>query len=210
MLAESNVATFQELGVKRIVASCPHCFHTLGKEYPDYGADKLEVLHHSQILAKLQEEGRLPIIEEREDSVTFHDPCYLGRIGGEVDAPRSVIGGVDVEPERHGNDSFCCGAGGAQMWMEEDADKRVNVIRAKELSETGADTVAIGCPFCSVMVKDGLDAIGCEMDVKDLAEILWEKIIEGEVEKNPSGFEPRMVASYPHMPGNRRESLPRR
>lgn len=210
MLAESNVATFQELGVKRIVASCPHCFHTLGKEYPDYGADKLEVLHHSQILAKLQEEGRLPIIEEREDSVTFHDPCYLGRIGGEVDAPRSVIGGVDVEPERHGNDSFCCGAGGAQMWMEEDADKRVNVIRAKELSETGADTVAIGCPFCSVMVKDGLDAIGCEMDVKDLAEILWEKIIEGEVEKNPSGFEPRMVASYPHMPGNRRESLLRR
>ena len=180
MLAESNVSTFQELGVKRIVASCPHCFHTLGKEYPDYGADELEVLHHSQILAKLQDEGKLPKIEEREDNITFHDPCYLGRIGGETQAPRSVIGGVDVEPERHGTDSFCCGAGGAQMWMEEDADKRVNVIRAKELAETGADTVAIGCPFCSVMVKDGLDSIGCEMDVKDLAEILWEKIVEDE------------------------------
>ena len=137
------------------------------------------MLHHSQILAKLQDEGKLPKIEEREDNITFHDPCYLGRIG-ETQAPRSVIGGVDVEPERHGTDSFCCGAGGAQMWMEEDADKRVNVIRAKELAETGADTVAIGCPFCSVMVKDGLDSIGCEMDVKDLAEILWEKIVEDE------------------------------
>lgn len=209
MLAEANVSTFQELGVKRIVASCPHCFHTLGKEYPDYGADKLEVLHHSQILAKLQDEGRLPRITDHEDSVTFHDPCYLGRIGGEVEAPRAVIGGVDVEVERHGTDSFCCGAGGAQMWMEEDADKRVNVIRAKELAETGADTVAIGCPFCSVMVKDGLDSIGCEMDVKDLAEILWEKMVQMEGEEEGVTTESRLVASYPHMPGNRRGDLNR-
>ena len=209
MLAEANVSTFQELGVKRIVASCPHCFHTLGKEYPDYGADKLEVLHHSQILAKLQDEGRLPRITDHEDSVTFHDPCYLGRIGGEVEAPRAVIGGVDVEAERHGTDSFCCGAGGAQMWMEEDADKRVNVIRAKELAETGADTVAIGCPFCSVMVKDGLDSIGCEMDVKDLAEILWEKMVQMEEEKEDVTTESRLVASYPHMQGNRRGTLDR-
>ncbi|MBJ09586.1 MAG: hypothetical protein CMB63_06235 [Euryarchaeota archaeon] len=209
MLAEANVSTFQELGVKRIVASCPHCFHTLGKEYPDYGADKLEVLHHSQILAKLQDEGRLPRIVDHEDSVTFHDPCYLGRIGGEVEAPRAVIGGVDVEVERNGVDSFCCGAGGAQMWMEEDADKRVNVIRAKELAETGADTVAIGCPFCSVMVKDGLDSIGCEMDVKDLAEILWEKMVQMEEKEDDTTTESRLVASYPHMPGNRRETLNR-
>ena len=209
MLAEANVSTFQELGVKRIVASCPHCFHTLGKEYPDYGADKLEVLHHSQILAKLQDEGRLPRIVDHEDSVTFHDPCYLGRIGGEVEAPRAVIGGVDVEVERHGTDSFCCGAGGAQMWMEEDADKRVNVIRAKELAETGADTVAIGCPFCSVMVKDGLDSIGCEMDVKDLAEILWEKMVQMEEEEDGTTTESRLVASHPHMPGNRRGTLNR-
>ncbi|MBE38682.1 MAG: hypothetical protein CMB07_01600 [Euryarchaeota archaeon] len=209
MLAEANVSTFQELGVKRIVASCPHCFHTLGKEYPDYGADKLEVLHHSQILAKLQDEGRLPRITDHEDSVTFHDPCYLGRIGGEVEAPRAVIGGVDVEVERHGTDSFCCGAGGAQMWMEEDADKRVNVIRAKELAETGADTVAIGCPFCSVMVKDGLDSIGCEMDVKDLAEILWEKMVKMEGEQDGATTESRLAASYPHMQGNRRGTLNR-
>ncbi len=95
------------------------------------------------------------------------------------------------------------------MWMEEDADKRVNVIRAKELAETGADTVAIGCPFCSVMVKDGLDSIGCEMDVKDLAEILWEKMVQMEEEKEDDTTESRLVASYPHMQGNRRGTLDR-
>ncbi len=180
MLAETNMMTFQELGVKRIIASCPHCFHTLGKEYADYGGDELEVFHHSEILAKLQVEGKLPyfneVVTKKERSITYHDPCYLGRIGGVIEEPRSVISGVDVETENHGQDSFCCGAGGAQMWMEEDADKRVNVIRAKELSDTGCDTVAVACPFCSIMVKDGLDAVGADMDVKDVAELLWEQI----------------------------------
>ena len=182
MLAETNMMTFQELGVKRIVASCPHCFHTLGKEYGDYGGDELEVFHHSEILAKLQEEGKLPQVEKNDRSVTFHDPCYLGRIGGVIDEPRNVIGGIDVETENHGQDSFCCGAGGAQMWMEEDADKRVNVIRAAELAETGCDTVAVGCPFCSIMVKDGLDAVGAEMEVMDVAEILWEQIVSRDAD----------------------------
>jgi len=182
MLAETNMMTFQELGVKRIVASCPHCFHTLGKEYGDYGGDDLEVFHHSEILAKLQEEGKLPQVEKNDRSVTFHDPCYLGRIGGVIDEPRNVIGGIDVETENHGQDSFCCGAGGAQMWMEEDADKRVNVIRAAELAETGCDTVAVGCPFCSIMVKDGLDAVGAEMEVMDVAEILWEQIVSRDAD----------------------------
>ncbi|HJO42967.1 MAG TPA: (Fe-S)-binding protein, partial [Candidatus Thalassarchaeaceae archaeon] len=181
MLAETNMMTFQELGVKRIIASCPHCFHTLGKEYADYGGAELEVLHHSEILAKLQEEGKLPNVSKNE-SITFHDPCYLGRIGGIIDEPRDIIGGVDVEIERHGNDSFCCGAGGAQMWMEEDADKRVNQIRAKEIAATGCDTVAVGCPFCSIMVKDGLDSVGAEMDVMDVAEILWEQIVAKDAE----------------------------
>ena len=182
MLAETNMTTFQELGVKRIVASCPHCFHTLGKEYGDFGGDELEVFHHSEIIAKLQEEGKLPDAEKNGRSVTFHDPCYLGRMGGVVEEPRSVIGGVDAEPERHGKSSFCCGAGGAQMWMEEDADKRVNEIRAAELAETGCDTVAVGCPFCSVMVKDGLDAVGAEMEVLDVAELLWEQIVAKDKE----------------------------
>ena len=121
MLAETNLATFEEIGVKKIVASCPHCFHTLGKEYKDYGGEDIEVMHHSQLINHLQVEGMLP--EPKHDgSVTYHDPCYLGRIGGELDAPRDAIGGVDIETERHGNESFCCGAGGAQMWMEEHVD----------------------------------------------------------------------------------------
>ena len=178
MLAETNLSTFEDIGVKKIVASCPHCFHTLGKEYKDYGGEDIEVMHHSQLISHLQKEGKLP--EPKHDgSVTYHDPCYLGRIGGEVDAPRDAIGGVDVEVGRHGKESFCCGAGGAQMWMEEHVDDdhdRVNVIRSKELAETGADTVAVGCPFCSTMVTDGLTAIGSEMEVKDIAEIVWEQI----------------------------------
>ena len=178
MLAETNLSTFEEIGVKKIVASCPHCFHTLGKEYKDYGGEDIEVMHHSQLISHLQSEGKLP--EPKHDgSITFHDPCYLGRIGGELDAPRDAIGGVDVEAERHGRDSFCCGAGGAQMWMEEHVDEgydRVNVIRSKELAATGADTVAVGCPFCSTMVTDGLSAIGSEMEVKDVAELVWEQI----------------------------------
>ena len=123
MLAETNMSTFQELGVKRIVASCPHCFHTLGKEYGDFGGDDLEVFHHSEIIAKLQKEGKLPEAEKNGRSITFHDPCYLWM-------PQRM---VDKETERHGKDSFCCGAGGAQMWMEEDADKRVNEIRRDSL-----------------------------------------------------------------------------
>ena len=178
MLAETNLSTFEDIGVKKIVASCPHCFHTLGKEYKDYGGEDIEVMHHSQLISHLQTEGKLP--EPKHDgSVTFHDPCYLGRIGGELDAPRDAIGGVDVEVERHGRDSFCCGAGGAQMWMEEHVDEgydRVNVIRSKELAATGADTVAVGCPFCSTMVTDGLSAIGSDMEVKDVAELVWEQI----------------------------------
>jgi len=193
MLAETNMMTFQELGVKRIVASCPHCFHTLGKEYADYGGADLEVFHHSEILAKLQEEGKLPDAE-KDGSVTFHDPCYLGRIGGIVDEPRDLIGGVDAEPERHGTDSFCCGAGGAQMWMEEDADKRVNQIRAKEIAATGCETVAVGCPFCSIMVKDGLDSVGAEMDVKDVAEILWEQIVARD-EEIQNGYKKKIKGS---------------
>ena len=186
MLAETNITTFQELGVKRIVASCPHCFHTLGKEYADYGADELEVFHHTEIMAKLQEEGKLPEFDKEGTSITYHDPCYLGRIGDIIDEPRSVLGGIDVEVERHGKDSFCCGAGGAQMWMEEDSDKRVNKIRAEEIAATGCDTVAIGCPFCSVMVKDGLDTVGSEMDVKDVAELLWEQIVARDEEIHAS------------------------
>ena len=175
MLAETNIATFEEIGVKKIVASCPHCFHTLGKEYKDYGGQDIEVMHHSQLISHLQKEGKLP--EPKHDgSVTYHDPCYLGRANGEYEAPRELLA---VEMKRCKTNGLCCGAGGAQMWMEEHVDDgydKVNVIRSKELAETGADTVAVGCPFCSTMVTDGLNAIGSDMEVKDIAEIVWEQI----------------------------------
>jgi len=173
MLAETNVDNLNSLGTLKIITACPHCFHTIGKEYEKYGG-KYEVYHHSQ-LNKLRQEKKLKI-RDFEDKVTFHDPCYLGRIGGETEAPRGALGGNLIEMERHGTNSFCCGAGGARVWMEEDADKRVNEIRAKEAAKTGADCVAVGCPFCMTMMSDGLKSIGDDKQVKDISEIMLENL----------------------------------
>ena len=116
-------------------------------------------------------------IKDYGDKVTFHDPCYLGRIGGETEAPREAIGGDLIEMERSREKSFCCGGGGARIWMEEDADKRVNEIRAKEAVNTGADCVAVGCPFCMTMMSDGLKTLGEEQrTVKDISEIMLENL----------------------------------
>ena len=174
MMAETNVDNLNSLGTLKIITACPHCFHTIGKEYEKYGG-KYEVYHHSQILNKLRQEEKLKI-RDFEDKVTFHDPCYLGRIGGETEAPRGALGGDLIEMERHGTNSFCCGGGGARVWMEEDADKRVNEIRAKEASKTGADCVAVGCPFCMTMMSDGLKSIGDDKQVKDISEIMLENL----------------------------------
>jgi Fe-S oxidoreductase len=174
MLAEMNVETMNSLGTLKVITACPHCFHTIGKEYEKFGG-KYEVYHHSQILNELRQKEKL-IIKDFEDKVTFHDPCYLGRIGGETEAPRGALGNDIIEMERHGTNSFCCGGGGAQIWMEEDADKRVNEIRAREASKTGADTVAVGCPFCMTMMSDGLKSIGDGKAVKDISEILLENL----------------------------------
>jgi len=173
-MAEMNVDNLNSLGTLKIITACPHCFHTIGKEYEKYGG-KYEVYHHSQVLNKLRQEEKLKI-RDFEDKVTFHDPCYLGRIGGETEAPRGALGGDLIEMERHGTNSFCCGGGGARVWMEEDADKRVNEIRAKEASKTGADCVAVGCPFCMTMMSDGLKSIGDDKQVKDISEIMLENL----------------------------------
>jgi Fe-S oxidoreductase len=173
-LAEMNVDAMNSLGTLKVITACPHCFHTIGKEYEKYGG-KYEVYHHSQILNELRQKEKI-IIKDFEDTVTFHDPCYLGRIGGETEAPRGALGNDIIEMERHGTNSFCCGGGGAQIWMEEDADKRVNEIRAREASKTGADTVAVGCPFCMTMMSDGLKSIGDGKAVKDISEILLENL----------------------------------
>ena len=174
MMAEMNVDNLNSLGTLKVITACPHCFHTIGKEYEKYGG-KYEVYHHSQVLNKLRQEEKLKI-RDFEDKVTFHDPCYLGRIGGETEAPRGALGGDLIEMERHGTNSFCCGGGGARVWMEEDADKRVNEIRAKEASKTGADCVAVGCPFCMTMMSDGLKSIGDDKQVKDISEIMLENL----------------------------------
>ena len=177
MMAEMNVDNMNSLGTLKVITACPHCFHTIGKEYEKYGG-KYEVYHHSQILNELKRKEKLKI-KDYGDKVTFHDPCYLGRIGGETEAPREAIGGDIIEMERSREKSFCCGGGGARVWMEEDTDKRVNEIRAKEAVNTGADCVAVGCPFCMTMMSDGLKTLGEEQrTVKDISEIMLENLEE--------------------------------
>ena len=173
-LAETNIETFKSVGIKKIVTSCPHCYHTIGKEYPDYGMD-CEVVHHTQMLADLRKEGKIKT-RERDFSLTFHDPCYLSRIDGEVDAPRDALGGEIIEMHRCKNKTFCCGAGGARMWMEEDSDKRVNTIRAKEALDTGAEQIVVSCPFCMTMISDGLKEMGEERPVKDVSEVILDHL----------------------------------
>ncbi|TMK61071.1 MAG: (Fe-S)-binding protein, partial [Actinobacteria bacterium] len=182
MLAMQNVETFARMGVRKIVTQCPHCFNTFKNEYPQLGG-VYEVVHHSQLLADLVATGQLALdgasLEER---VTYHDSCYLGRHNDVYLAPRRVIGslaGIDVvEMPRNGTRGMCCGAGGARMFMEERVGKRVNDERAQEAIATGATRVAVACPFCYVMLDDGVKNQGRDEDVKvqDIAEVLLEAL----------------------------------
>ncbi|HEX4775979.1 MAG TPA: heterodisulfide reductase-related iron-sulfur binding cluster, partial [Acidimicrobiia bacterium] len=186
MLAMQNIETLNGLGVRKVITQCPHCFNTLKNEYPQLGGD-YEVVHHSQFLMQLIETGRLSLdgasLDER---VTYHDSCYLGRHNDIYLAPRKVIGslgGIDVvEMPRNGTRGMCCGAGGARMWMEERIGKNVNVERTEEALGTGAQRIAVACPFCYVMFDDGVKGKGAEDDVKvqDIAEILVDALERGE------------------------------
>ncbi|MGH2888944.1 MAG: (Fe-S)-binding protein [Solirubrobacteraceae bacterium] len=173
-LAQGNVETLNGAGVTKIIASCPHCFNTLGNEYPDFGG-RYEVIHHSELLASLVAEGRLK--PERSDAlkVTYHDSCYLARHNDVLAPPRELVSAVGeaVEMERHGRETFCCGAGGAHMWMEE-RGSGINDNRVAEAASTGADTLAVACPFCTVMLDDGVQSTGAEMRVADVATLLVE------------------------------------
>ena len=171
MLAEQNVETLNSAGTTKIVASCAHCFNTLANEYPQYGGT-YEVVHHTELLGKLVKEGRLHPAASN-GAVTYHDACYLGRHNGRFDAPRDALGSV-VEMPRNREGSFCCGAGGARMWMEEGGDARVNDTRFAEAEGTGASTVAVACPYCFVMLDDAAKAKGSEMRVADVATLLAE------------------------------------
>jgi Fe-S oxidoreductase len=181
MQAEANVETLNATGVTRVVTSCPHCLHTLRHDYPQFGGN-YEVVHHTQLLAHLVAEGKLVPEKQVARSVTYHDSCYLGRWNGEFEAPRAILASMDLprgvaEPERRKKHGFCCGAGGARMFMEEDSP-RVNQNRTDELLATGADAIAVACPFCNIMITDGVKARDADekVVVRDVAELLADSL----------------------------------
>ncbi|HEX3832215.1 MAG TPA: (Fe-S)-binding protein [Solirubrobacteraceae bacterium] len=172
--AEQNVATLNEAGVTKIIANCPHCFNTLGNEYPDFGGH-YEVIHHTEVLARLVSEGRLTPRRDENLKVTYHDSCYLARHNDVLAPPRELVSAVGqtVEMERSGKQTFCCGAGGAHMWMEE-RGTQINDNRVREAAGTGAGTLAVACPFCTVMLDDGVQGAGADLRVADVATLLVE------------------------------------
>mgnify|MGYP003308259902 FL=1 len=181
-LAIQNIETLQSFDIKKVITQCPHCFNIIANEYPQLGGD-YEVIHHSQLLTELVSSGKIEVgTVDNPYSITYHDSCYLGRHNDIYMAPREVvasIGGIEVrEMPRQGTKSFCCGAGGGRMWMEENTGTRVNVERASEALDTGADEVAVACPFCYVMMDDGIKELGQEEKVKvrDISLILLDNL----------------------------------
>ena len=179
LLAQQNAETFTEYQVKKVVSTCAHCFNTLKNEYQEFGVE-LEVVHHTQLLNRLVREGKLTPVTDgagaAKRSITYHDPCYLGRHNQVYSPPRELLqilpGAQVIEMERNSERSFCCGAGGARMWMEENIGERINVNRTKEAVGTGADQIAVGCPFCRVMLSDGLTSMQADGKARDEVEVL--------------------------------------
>jgi Fe-S oxidoreductase len=188
-LAEQNVATMSRRGVRRIVAHCPHCVNSLRNDYPQ-ASGRYEVIHHSQLLTELVEQGRLKPAEGAPDgkSMTYHDPCYLARVSGVTEPPRTTLAAAAsksqalpiVELPRNRRHSSCCGAGGGRMWFDDAPAQRVGQSRVREIANSGADTVAVSCPFCLIMLGDGLAAEKPDVQVRDIAEVLAEAVLGAE------------------------------
>lgn len=179
-LISENVATLNRYGVRKIVVTCPHCLQSLGKEFRPFGGT-YEVVHHTEFIEELIAGRRLTLPRSGTSRVTFHDPCYLGRYNDQYDAPRALLDRVSesrVEMARSRDRSFCCGAGGGRMWMEERQGKRVNIERTEEALATGSEVIGTGCPFCMTMLGDGLKekAAPETTQVKDIAELVLEAI----------------------------------
>jgi Fe-S oxidoreductase len=178
----------KEREVTKIVASCPHCFNTIAREYPQFGGT-FEVLHHTELLERLLAEGKLTPSRRIDASVTYHDPCYLARHNDVIGQPRNVVASVpgisSTEMHRCKKGTFCCGAGGARMWMEEKVGKRINIERIEEALATDADIISTGCPYCMIMLDDAVkDKVAAgqaseSVKVMDVSQILAQSVDGG-------------------------------
>jgi Fe-S oxidoreductase len=178
MLAHQNIGTLNNYGITKIVATCPHCFNTLKNEYPVLGGH-YEVIHHTQLIDQLLKEGKIKLKEvDEKQSVTYHDSCYLGRVNGVYEVPRNIFSALQVELKemtRHKSNGLCCGAGGAQMFKEDEpGDKRINSERINEAIKTGTKGVVANCPFCLTMLSDGVKEADKQNDfmVYDISELV--------------------------------------
>jgi Fe-S oxidoreductase len=190
MLAMGNVETLNRYKPKTIITACPHCFNTIGNEYGQLGGT-YNVEHHSEFLSKLVGDGRLRVNARREQSVTIHDSCYLARYNGVIGETREVLSavpGIELrEMDNRGRQTFCCGAGGGRMWMEEKRGTRINAERTRQALATGADVVATACPFCMTMMRDGVADAGASasVTVQDISEVLAAQLpLNGSVPSN--------------------------
>lgn len=189
MLAQANIETMKGYNVRKIIATCPHGYNALKKDYPHFGGE-FEVYHHTEIIADLIAQGKITFKKPVEELFTYHDSCFLGRYNGIYDQPRRILKAIPglklTEMERNLAKSFCCGAGGARMWMEEDIGERINDMRTDQAIAAGAGKIAVGCPFCLTMLADGIKDRKKEetMAALDIAEIVW-KAMDLEEEKAP-------------------------